>query len=187
MRWLMILCLVAWLVFGVAIAEGDEKKEGQNLPLLAASVKGRLLQLLAYLDRGKGKPKETVKGAYQKLCEYLEGARPPQDQDALRKALIALDQLMDNRSPSVWWLTRQSAIVSECDRLALALTEVRSVPYRPLKPEKRRLPVREEFDPIAFHAFKFLQALRDNRTYSASYHLSELLKLLREPPSYRNR
>jgi len=187
MRWLVILCLVVWFVFGVSITSADEKKDGQNLPLLAASVKGRLFQLLAYLDREKGKPKETVKDAYQKLCEYLEGSRSPQDKDAMMKALISLDQLMDNRSPSVWWLTRQPAIVSECDRLALALTEVHPIPYRPLKPEKRRLPVHEKFDPIAFHAFKFLQALRDNRTYSASYHLSELLKLLREPPSYRNR
>jgi len=174
----------AGLFFSAFVAEG---KDGKDLQILAASVKGRLLQLLASVDREKGKPKETVENAYRKLCEYLEGTRPIQDQDALRKALIALDQLMDNRSPSVWWLTRQATIVSECDRLALALTEVRSIPYQPPKPEKRCLPAREEFDPIAFHAFKFLQALRDNRTYSASYHLSELLKLLKESPSYRNR
>jgi hypothetical protein len=184
MRWFVTSWLVGWFVFSAFAAEG---KDGKDIQVLAASVKGRLFQLLISIDREKGKPKETVEDAYRKLCEYLQGTRPPQDQDALRKALSTLDQLMDNRSPSVWWLTRQSAIVSECDRLALALTEVRPIPYKPFKPEKRRLKVGEEFDPIAFHAFKFLQALQDNRTYSASYHLSELLKLLKEPPSYRNR
>ncbi len=133
------------------------------------------------IHREKGKPIETVKGAYQKLGEFLEGTRLPQNKEAFQKALAELDLILDKeRTPSAWWLTRQPAIIIQCDKLALALTEVQPIPYKPPKPQKPKPLSWEERDPIGYHAHFLLLYLRLDDTLNASRHLSQLLKLLKD-------
>jgi len=171
--WVLVPTLIATASFACDVAEKR----------LAASVQSRLTSLLLHLQihREKGKPVETVKEACQKLSEFLEGSRRPQNREAFQKAVAELDLILDKeRSPLGWWLTSQPAIITQCDKLALALTDIKPIPYQPPKQKKPKPLSWEERDPIGYHAYFLLFYLQRDDALNASRHLTQLLKLLKE-------
>jgi hypothetical protein len=73
MHWFVTSWLVGWFVFSAFAAEG---KDGKDIQVLAASVKGRLFQLLISIDREKGSPKRRLKMPTENFANIFKALVP---------------------------------------------------------------------------------------------------------------